>query len=279
MPYRTKPGYTADTQANITAQVPDTEDGVTCFAIAEQTLWLLSKTSVLPLSPSVIATRSGTGRWLRIAYSGSTAVWSPETTQAAGPATVTTLGLNIIVAGIFSAGNFTVGQLYSCYGVTKRTSGFKFYHQSAGGPRTIRVKLWFNGVLNTSVDVAVNASGIYTGSWAAPVTLTNGPWALTCWETTGTSYTRTSRPGMIPLAYPVFPGIMAGATCYAAGDAYPNVNTGGGEYYPVDLVMEPLCRTFPRLPSKPLAFSRPSGSSSASWSHPAPRSTALVSET
>jgi hypothetical protein len=71
MSFKTHPDYTADTQANITAQVPDVEDGALAFATAEQTLWLLSKTSVLPLGPAVLATKSGVGRWLQVPTAAS----------------------------------------------------------------------------------------------------------------------------------------------------------------------------------------------------------------
>ncbi len=69
MSYRTKPGYTADTQANLTAQVPDDEDGAIAFASSEQSTWQLSKTSVATIGADAIATKSGTGRWLKLALS------------------------------------------------------------------------------------------------------------------------------------------------------------------------------------------------------------------
>jgi hypothetical protein len=79
MSYRTKPGYTADSQANITAQVPDDEDGAIAFAIVEQTAWQLSKTSVATVGTGVLATKSGVGRWLKLAISqdisGSSSDW------------------------------------------------------------------------------------------------------------------------------------------------------------------------------------------------------------
>jgi len=65
MSFRTHPSYTADTQANITAQVPDIDDGVMCYAEAQNTYWVLDKSSTRPLGPRVINTKSGVGRWLR----------------------------------------------------------------------------------------------------------------------------------------------------------------------------------------------------------------------
>lgn len=78
MSYRTKPGYTADTQANITAQIPDVEDGSICFAIAEQTAWQLSLTSAATVGTNVLATKSGTGRWLKVALAEDAAGGSSD---------------------------------------------------------------------------------------------------------------------------------------------------------------------------------------------------------
>jgi len=66
MSYKSRPDYSANSQAEISSQVSDLEDGVTCFATLEQTLWILSQTSSLAIGPSVIATRSGVGRWIQI---------------------------------------------------------------------------------------------------------------------------------------------------------------------------------------------------------------------
>ena len=63
--FRTKPGYSATTVADISTEVPDDENGVIAFAETEQTAWQLSKFSTDPLSADVIATKSGIGRWLR----------------------------------------------------------------------------------------------------------------------------------------------------------------------------------------------------------------------
>ncbi len=73
MSFRTKPGYTADSQAEITSDVPDDEDGITAFAISEQTAWQLSKTSSATVGTNVLATKSGTGRWLRMSLATDSA--------------------------------------------------------------------------------------------------------------------------------------------------------------------------------------------------------------
>jgi len=74
MSFRTHPSYTADTQSNITSQVPDSENGVMCYAELQNSYWVLNKSSAMPLGPRVIATKSGVGRWLRTSgLPGSTA--------------------------------------------------------------------------------------------------------------------------------------------------------------------------------------------------------------
>ena len=71
MSIKTKPSYTADTQTEITQFVPDSEDGITAFAISEQTAWQLSKTSTATIGANALATKSGTGRWLKVALANS----------------------------------------------------------------------------------------------------------------------------------------------------------------------------------------------------------------
>ena len=71
MSFSTHPDYTADNEANVTAEVNDSENGSSCWAAAEQSLWVLSKTSALPLGTNVLATQSGVGRWLRVSLAGA----------------------------------------------------------------------------------------------------------------------------------------------------------------------------------------------------------------
>lgn len=73
MSYASHPCYYADSQANVTSEVDDSQDGALAFAISEQTAWQLSKTSVAALGSNVIATKSGVGRWLRLAYGSEAA--------------------------------------------------------------------------------------------------------------------------------------------------------------------------------------------------------------
>lgn len=79
MSFKTKPGYTADTQAEITSSVPDSEDGSTAYAVLEGTSWQLNKTSSATVGANVLATKSGTGRWIRMSQQPSvTMEWQAQ---------------------------------------------------------------------------------------------------------------------------------------------------------------------------------------------------------
>jgi len=71
--FQSHPDYTASNQASVSSEVDDSQDGASCWAVAEKTLWQLSLTDASALGPDVIATRSGIGRWLRIPTAGSSA--------------------------------------------------------------------------------------------------------------------------------------------------------------------------------------------------------------
>lgn len=77
MSFYTKPGYTATNQSVLSSYVPDDQDGEIAYCILEQTAWQLEKTSVVPLGPDAIATKSGTGRWVKVA-TGSSVPVSPN---------------------------------------------------------------------------------------------------------------------------------------------------------------------------------------------------------
>lgn len=46
MSFSTRPGYTASSQAAITSEIPDSDDGCIAYAIAEGTAWQLQKSGV-----------------------------------------------------------------------------------------------------------------------------------------------------------------------------------------------------------------------------------------
>ena len=97
MAYQTHYNFISDTQANITAQVSDVQDGVLCWAVTEQTWWQLIKTSVAPLGPNVLATFSGLGRWLRftlvVANYDDALIWNLNGNFAGYPTDTTAVGV------------------------------------------------------------------------------------------------------------------------------------------------------------------------------------------
>lgn len=136
------------------------------------------------------------------------------------------------------SGNFTTGGQFQISRALSCT-GVRFYWQSVGGARTVRCKVWQGGVALASVDIAVNASGVYTGTFAAPVS--PDPYEFfyaTVWETTGANYIDAKVAGSIIDDLPINP------FCYAqlltvfsnvAGDHIPN-NSSPNELYPVEPV-------------------------------------------
>lgn len=71
MAYSTVPSYQADDESTVSSEVPDTDDGSTCFAISEGTLWVLNTGSTATVGDGVLATRSGTGRWISVSTGAS----------------------------------------------------------------------------------------------------------------------------------------------------------------------------------------------------------------
>lgn len=67
MSYKTKPGYTCASQTELSTLVPDTDDGALGYCVAELSSWQLEKTNVAALDSDHIATKSGVGRWVKMA--------------------------------------------------------------------------------------------------------------------------------------------------------------------------------------------------------------------
>lgn len=164
MSYKTKPGYTATNESAISAEVPDEKDGVIAYAEAEGTAWQLSLVSSASLGSDVIATRGGSGRWLKISI-GSTSssapyLWSLAYQVGTGGA-----------SSSLSAGNYTVSTRYELDGQGLLSfSGVRFYWPGGVGAKTIKCALWVtsSASLVASVNVAVNAAGLYVGTFASP---------------------------------------------------------------------------------------------------------------
>jgi lysophospholipase L1-like esterase len=80
MPYRTAPHYSVDTEAELSSRVPDHEDGATAYVVDPESLsyWVLKGEANDALGPSVLATRSGLGRWCKVTSAGTPlAAWTP----------------------------------------------------------------------------------------------------------------------------------------------------------------------------------------------------------
>lgn len=168
--------------------------------------------------------------------------WSPVARAANG--TYTTVA---------SAGNFNVGRqfFYDNFAAESNVSftGIRFWWPGGVGAKTIRCRLYTdNG--NTqlaSADVAVNASGIYSCTFASPVPLTAADaymyHVVAIWETTGAYYVNVT--GYSAIAYEETLGVIIPATrgLYwlnwkeQAGNNNP-VTNGSTDPYPVEPVIE-----------------------------------------
>lgn len=136
---------------------------------------------------------------------------------------------------------FTVGQNCTCVGI-------RFYWASSGGAKTIRCKLWPNlGAQLASVDVAVNASGIYEGYFASAVTglTAANNYRASAWDTLNTvlgvytAITQTNVAGIIPRT--TYWGaflVPQSITQFGNGDAIPT-STAATEFYCVEPILVP----------------------------------------
>jgi hypothetical protein len=209
---------------------------ITVLAIGKDTI-AGAKSLALPEDSALLAMGNGEQSWLPLstAPSGATVLltsnawWSIVDSAAQN-------GTRIV------AGNQTSGQRF----LPSRplvVTAVRFYWHTAGSAKTIRCKIYVGNtaLAAASVDVAVNASGIYVGTFATPLTLTPYvPVQATIWETTGSFYTDcgvfvppgfgNEVKGFIstgPYLYTTF------FTKFVTGDASPN-NNAANEVYPVE---------------------------------------------
>lgn len=126
--------------------------------------------------------------------------------------------------------NVTVGCRFSVTrGLTFKSA--RFYWKSVGSSKTIRCKLWTGGSALQTVDVTVNASGVYTATFTDAVLDPYRAYSISMRETTGTNYTFMDATSAGPNgARPIVE--MAQINAYAigrswiisaVGDAEPNV--------------------------------------------------------
>jgi hypothetical protein len=106
MSYETKPSYTVSNQAELSQLVPDSDEGSTAYCVLEKTYWQLSLTSVQTLSPSCLATKSGTGRWVLAGPIAPASLPAPRVRLLLGSVHngLTRTGNNIVCDGVIKLG-------------------------------------------------------------------------------------------------------------------------------------------------------------------------------
>ncbi len=147
-----------------------------------------------------------------------------------------------------AASSTTVGQRIM---FTKACSvtGIRFYWVGGLGAKTIKVSVWDNANSQAgTTTVAVNAAGIYTGSFT-PVTVSATDlykgYSIGMWENGGSNYTYTStavgRPGSLVsnTTYTKNPVVsVIDDSFYHAGDARPDTSLAGtSQYFPVEAIV------------------------------------------
>ncbi len=127
--------------------------------------------------------------------------------------------------------------------VTRSTTiaGVKLYWQTSGVLSTMRVGLYIesSALPVATIDVPVNATGVYSVSFGAPYTVAGadvpGYVYAAAFNDTASVYTKVTGGTATPLVpFVVGPGIVRVSSSFAIGDARPD-NTGG-EVYPLDLL-------------------------------------------
>jgi hypothetical protein len=190
-----------------------------------------------------------------LAMANGAQAWNALQTANDGPPVVLTNGPfwhsvvdSAAVNGAVSrAGNFTVGM--SCIPSRALTcTGVRFFWQTAGSAKTVRCRVYGTSGSLASVDVAVNATGIYTGTFASPLNLTAyAALQVSAWETTGARYTDvihtvfSNLTSDLRLNYTAHPYIFVTQhNRFKAGDASPDSNAPNEGY-----AVEPIVDAFP----------------------------------
>lgn len=123
-------------------------------------------------------------------------------------------------------------------------SGIRFWWPGGGGAKTVRCRLYVDdgNTLVDSVDVSVNASGIYSGTFATPTPLSQDNayklFVAAMWETTGTyyvhvtGYSANAYPEPLATVIPASRGLYLNNWRQAAGNNDPT--SGGSDPYPIE---------------------------------------------
>ncbi len=149
-------------------------------------------------------------------------------------------GTDGTLSGGTVAADRTTGQIYfAARDVT--VTAIRFYWQTTGAPVTVAANLYVktSAVPVASINVNVNASGIYNGIFASPYTVTGADtpgfvYASVYFNAAYTRGTLVGTGGMPSPPFPVGPGMTLVGSASDAGNVKPT--TIGGEFYPVDLI-------------------------------------------
>ncbi len=147
------------------------------------------------------------------------------------------------------AGSYTYGDIIVPTKADLVMTGVRVYWPGGHGALTYKLGLYnAAAALVTSVNVSINAAGVYTGTFAAAQTLTAfKPYRVSAWETSGawniyitganiSSFTSAQFLIGDLNGKQLWPGYTRVSSCYAAGDANP----GSADATLVAGIVEPI---------------------------------------
>ncbi len=135
------------------------------------------------------------------------------------------------------AGNQTVGSAYYML-EDSVIDGVRVYWKRNASDRTLNLAIWTFSTATTgtqvaNVDVAVTASGVYSGTFGSPVPITAGTRIMiTMWEKTGAEYTAGQASGVITFDKCI-PGFSTQPCCLIGSNVvYMAGRAGGANAFP-----------------------------------------------
>jgi hypothetical protein len=163
-----------------------------------------------------------------------------------------------VVAASNASGNQTTGVFYwACKAMS--VTGVRFYWKRNANDRTVNVAIWSvttstTGTKLNNIDVAVTASGVYTGTFGSPVSISaNTRFCVTVWEKSGAEYTGGLHGGSATFDLPVLglsaspeamvgPYLMLMTNRVGGSNAFPNAAAAalGDIFYPIEPVVSTI---------------------------------------
>lgn len=196
----------------------------------------LNGARTVELAAGGVLTALGNGResWSAGALIVDAPVWSPV--DNANYHGVAAANAQNVATGC----KFSVSRPRTLYGV-------RFYYKSVGGARTIRNRVYDQSTSERSVEVAVNASGVYEGIFSTPFELdAYQGYSVTCYDTSGVNYTAIDATATGPNSLvPVVEQFPFDHFCRirtlqisASGDVVPgSINTS--LWFPIEPILNP----------------------------------------